>query len=327
MIKRLWLSALLVTTSAGAFAFDCCPSNNQWTVTGEYLYFRPSVDDTYFVLDADATSTFPTGTRENNDPTFRSGYRVGGSYSFAENDSQVKFFYSHLGFSQAKTIAGDFLWATVGRADFASAFENYAGTASSDLEYLYQRYDAVLCQQVYNNCGLNIGLGFGVEAAEMKLNEDFTFVAAQSTGIIEQRSKSWGFGPQFGVELGYDLYAGDECSCLPGNLEFNFLTSGSILAAHTKTSAFNSVAGAAILDVSDHRTWRIIPALHTRLGFDYDMNFSCADLTIGIGYEFTSYFRGLARTSYPDDVADGLSVTNYYNFDMQGLYVNANVRF
>lgn len=332
MIRRVWLSALLLAASAGTVAADCCPTNccepaNQWSVFADYLYFKPSVDDTYFVIDSQATSTFPEGKRVNNDFDFHSGYRVGGTYSFCDCNRELLFSYSHLGFKQDETVTGSFLWGTVGRADFATNFENYSGSAKSELDYLYQRYDLLYSQQIYNCCKLDVNVQFGLEAADLKLNEDYTFINGATTGLVKQHSKAWGIGPQLGFGLGYDLYEGSECDCLPGTLRLNVLSTGSLLAADSKAKAFSSLTGVTNLNVKDDNTWRVIPALHARVGLDYGFNFSCFDFSLEVGYEFSSYIRGLTRIGFPDDVADGLSYSNYYNFDMQGLYVSGSFRF
>lgn len=331
MLKKLFLSAVLMTSGVSALSaasagnFD--PSNGQFRVIGEYLYWMPSVDDTYFVIEADATSTFPTGTRRNNDFNFNSGYRVGGAYLFCDCNRELLVRYTNLNFTQRKTVTGDFLWATQGRADFASGFENYAGTASSQLKFLYQNIDAVFAQQLYDCCGLDFAVEFGLEAVELKLNESYTYaVTGADIGTIDQHSKTTGIGPKVGFAVGYELFTGD-CNC-PGTLSLNICTAGSLLAADTKTSATNATTGGGtLLDVSDKKSWRVIPALHARVGLNYDMNFGCGDASLEVGYEFTSFLRGLSRTAYPDDVADSLSYNNFYNFDMQGLYVSGSFTF
>lgn len=330
MLKKFYLFALLTTLGMGplnaAAAANFDPSNGQWRVIGEYLYWQPSVDDTYFVIDSPVTTTFPNGKKRNNDFNFHSGYRVGGAFLFCDCEREVQITYTNLNFTQNKEIAGDFLWATVGRADLVSSFENYAGTADSGLKFTYQNVDAFYAQQLYDCCGLDFGVQIGLEAVELKLHETYAYTSDASTALIHQHCKTNAIGPKIGFAIGYEIYKGDSCGC-PGTLSLNVLTSGSLLAADTKTTVDNVLGGETILDVSDKKSWRVVPALHARAGLNYDMEFSCVDASLEIGYEFTSFLRGLSRQSYPDDVADGLTFNNYYNFDMQGLYVSGSVTF
>lgn len=328
MLKKLGLCALLMTACIGSLVANDGSPHRRWSIGADYLYLKPSVDDTYFVIDSPITTTFPNGTRENNDFNFHSGYRINAAYEFCDCNRQLQLSYSHLGFSQSRTVTGNFLWATMGRADLTATFENYTGTANSDLDFLYQRLDVLYAQEVFNCCKLDVAVQFGLEFAELKLNEEYTYTitAGPTVGVINQHSKVSGVGPQIGVALGYELYERCGCAC-PGVLSFNVLSSGSLLAAKSKASENDVSAGVTLLDVSDSSTWRVIPALHLRAGFSYDMCFSCLDASIEIGYEFNSYLRGLTRLSFPDDVADGGCDSLYYDFDLQGLYVGVNVSF
>lgn len=324
MLKHFRLCTALFALSAGTLMANNHPSPGSWGITGEYLYLRPSVDETNFVISSPTTSEFPTGKREHNDFQFHSGYRVGGAYGFCECPSELQIEYTHLSAKDSKTVNGDFLWGTLGHANFASNFENFAGSASSRLNVLYQRVDANYAQSVFNCCGLDLYAQFGLEYASLRFREHFAY---QSTilGTIHQRSKMWGIGPQLGFEFDYELYQFTDC--LPGSLSLNVLSTGSLLVSKTRAREHNVLGETTFLDVHDHHTKRIIPALHTRIGLNYSTCISGFGALLEVGYEFSSYFRALSRTTFPDDVATGLSSTNYYNFDIQGLYVDAMITF
>lgn len=327
MLKKLNLCALLLTTCVGSLAANWDNTDGQWRFTAEYLYWKPSVDDTYFVIDSPVSTTFPNGRRKDNNLHFNSGYRLGGGYQFCDC-GELSLTYTHLDFKQSKTVSGDFLWATLGVPDVVSSFENYTGSARSHLKFHYQRFDVLYAQQIIENCcGLDVGLAFGLEAAELKLNESYLYQSATHTATFNQRSKTNVVGPELGFTLGYELYKGSECDCMPGTLSFNVFSSGSILAARTRSNLNNVEDAVTFLDVSNSKSWRIIPAFHSCVSLNYDMAFSCVDASIGIGYEFSSYIRGISRTTFPDDVADGLCFNHYDNFDMQGLVVSGTVRF
>lgn len=333
MFKNLSLYASLAVLSIGSLAaanYD--PSNGQWRVIGEYLYWAPSVDDTYFVIDSAVSTIFPNGKRKNNDLNFHSGYRIGGDYLFCDCNRALQVTYTNLNFKQNKTVTGDFLWATNGTETLTGIFRNYSGSAESHLKFQYQNLDAFYAQELFDCCGLDFGIQLGFEAVELKLNETDTYSAAAETGFVHQHSKTNGIGPKIGFSVGYNLFESKDCDC-SSTLSLNFLTAGSLLAADTKThidaSLGTSDGTTSILDVSNKKDWRVVPALHARVGLNYDMVFSCVEASLEVGYEFTSFLRGLTRTSFPDSESGvtGMSFTNFYNFDMQGLYVSGSVTF
>lgn len=305
-------------------------SPGRWGVEAEFLYFLPTFDDTYFVIDGtrDLGDNNPYGTRVNNEMGFHPGFRVGGIYAFCDCNQQFEIYYSRLNAKETKRVAGNNLWATIGRPDFISDFENYAGSASSELNCLYQRVDALFAQQALCSCGMDLYLQAGLEYAYLRLNEQYgyRFSGSAFTSIIDLHSKSWGIGPQFGVDFDYALCE-FSCSC-PGRLSIAAHSSGSILVSRAQQSHLESPGEGEIFTfVNDRRAWRVIPAFHARVGLNYDTCFSCFGASLEIGYEFNTYLRGLSRVIFPDDTSDGMCFTQYYNFDVQGLYVAGTLSF
>ncbi len=334
-MKKYLLAATLCMGSLFSYNHPC-PDN--WQVSGDYLYLMPTVDDTYFVLESAATTTFPNGERIQNNFGFHSGYRLGVEYSFCNPEREFQVFYSRLNMEQKKTVAGEFLWATVGRPDMTSSFENYQGTASSNLNLLYQRIDGLFSQQMIDSSGLTLSLTPGLEFAYLRLDEHYAYqVNTGALGVAIQKGKTWGVGPQMGFEFDYDLYKTpfsqqQTDSTAPKNparhtLSVEGFFSGSILASRSTASNYNSLTGVTLLDVKDQATWRVVPVLHARAGLNYAVHWNRMGLGLGAGYEFSTYIRGRTTTSFPDDVADGLCSTEYYNFDVQGLYVSAAFSF
>lgn len=316
----------LMTIQTGVLSAYVRPCPGQWALDIEYLYLLPSVDDTYFVIKSPSSdSSNVIGSRKNNDLGFHSGFRVGGAYAFCECSRSFQAYYTRLNAQEAKTVSGNFLWATLGRPDFASEFESYNGSAHSKLNLLYQRVDGFFDQQIWCCCGVDLSLFAGFEYAYFRLREQYEYLSSNNVGNINQKSKTWGIGPQLGLAFNYRIC--NLSCCCPGALNLAFSGSCSTLAGKTKTRENNYLDGSKFLDVSDQDTWRLIPVAHARVGLNYDMCFSCFGASLEVGYEFNSYFRTFSRVTFPDDVADSLCFTNYYNFDVQGLYVAANFLF
>ena len=151
---HLFLVAL--TGTMGSLMAYTPPGPGEIEAVGEFLYLLPSTDNSYFVIDADASNTLPVGQRENNDFDFAPGFRIGAAYGFCNCNRNVQAYFSRIDTTQNKTLTGDFLWATTGNPDLASAFENYGGSANSHRNLLYERGDFLFAQQIVNCCGLKI---------------------------------------------------------------------------------------------------------------------------------------------------------------------------
>lgn len=306
------------------------PCPDQWRVSADYLYFLPTIDDTYFVIDSSVSTTFPNGTRRDNELRFHSGYRVGAEYAFCGKDRELQAFYTHVKADNTKQESGQFLWATVGRPDVISDFENYNGYAKSKLQVFYQRLDTNLSQLALDAKGLYFYLQPGIEFASMRVDAFHHYqIKGGSTATVDQRSRSWGVGPQMGFELDYNLYHSPLSASMSHVLSLTGICSGSLLVGRSHTDNFESLNSSPLLKFKDMKSWRMIPAFHGRVMLNYLIRFNKSKVggSVGIGYEFNSYIRGRMRAVFPDDVADGLSHNNYYNFDIQGLIVSAAIQF
>lgn len=331
MRKLIRFCTMAMILSASSLSANSHAGAGEWEINAQFLLLKPTFDDTYFVIKSPTSTTFPNGEREHNDFHFEPGFRVGAAYSFCDCPRELLVSYTYLEDDHTKTITGTNLWGTLGRPDFTSGFENFAGSAQSKLDFLYQRLDALYAQEIYNCCGLDVYVQAGLEAAYVRLQEDYAYtnvptIGAPTIGRIDQRSRTSGVGPELGFALDYDF-----CQSSYGSFSITFLASGSLLASDSSTRGQNTVFDGTVTDtllnVKDRSTWRVIPALHARAGLNYDVRWSCFDLGLEVGYEFSSYLRALSRAGFPDDVADGLAFTHYYNFDVQGLYVSASFRF
>ncbi len=318
------------------FAYAMLPSQpcpDAFRLTGTYLYMLPTIDDTYFVIDGKTSTPYPSGKIKNNDFNFHSGFRVGAEYASCDTHRGVQAFYTYLSANQHRQITGENLWATLGEADFASAYEDYTGSATSKLRLMYQRLDLNLSQQALDCFGVHLYIQPGIEAALLNFKEHYDYsVTGVREGDISQKSRLWGVGPQLGLGIEYNFFDSRLSDTWRHAFGTTWLFSGSILMshAHTKTNDVSQEVGLAatqLANVKSNKTWRTIPALHARAGLNYTAEGPSVGFLLSVGYEFNTYVRGLTRVIFADDVADGKSFNNYYNFDVQGLYVTAGISF
>ena len=138
------------------------------------------------------TSTFPNGTRVNNDPDYHGAFRVGAAYQNGMSNRKWMVNYTHLSELTTNNVSGNFLWATVGRADFASSFENYSGLASSAIDTRYDRVD-LLASEPLKWFDLHFAFLYGLEYAKIKVDENYAFaVTAGNTGTVTSNSSFTG---------------------------------------------------------------------------------------------------------------------------------------
>jgi hypothetical protein len=220
---------------------------NRFTVTGEYLALKAGVGDTGFVLNAGVTSVTPIGTKISNDPDFNSAYRVGVGYEFGGTNRAINASYTHLGDTTNKAVAGTNLWATVGRPDLTSSFENYSGSATSSIRTSYDRVDVLFSEPV-KWFDARVALLYGLEYAKIRVNENIaynnpTFAGVGVFGSVSNSSSVEGIGPQIGASVDYDLLRGS--SSIPGVLSVNAVSTGSILYAKAGTATVQSAVTGA----------------------------------------------------------------------------------
>jgi hypothetical protein len=307
------------------------PCPDAWRFSADFLYFLPTVDDTYFVINSPIVGTFTLfGTRSNNDFSFNPGFRVGAEYAFCKTRRDIQVFYTYLHAEQMKTISGGNMWATQGSVEFSTPFSDYTGTASSNLKLLYQRLDFNVSQHIIDAHGFNLYVQPGLEYAYLRLQENYGYNAdGLFPGTVYHQSRGWGVGPQLGLGFDSNLYSGfirSNCSVTHA-VAVSGLFSSSILTGQGQTHELDIREGDTTNDLRDEQTWRTIPALHARAGLSYIVHGSCMGASLYIGYEFNTYIRGLAKMLFPSSASPSNITTNYYNFDVQGLDISCALTF
>lgn len=306
------------------------PCPDTWRFSADFLYFMPTVDDTYFAINSPIAGNFTLlGTRSNNNLGFSPGFRVGAEYAFCQARRDIQVFYTYLHAEQREKMSGDHLWATVGSTSFSTPFTAYAGSASSKLKLLYQRLDFNVSQHIIDAHGFNFYVQPGLEYAYLRLQQSYHFEVPDFLGTVYQQSRGWGLGPQLGLGFDSNLYRGSTGSKCPitHTVTVSGLFSSSILTGQGRARELDTREGDVIDDLRDEQAWRVIPAMHARVGLAYLVHGSSMGASLFLGYEFNTYIRGLAKMIFPSTASTGNIVTNYYNFDVQGLDVSVGFTF
>lgn len=322
------LKILTICTAATSFFLGAInadfPAVQAWRPSVEFLYFVPTIDDTHFVTTSAAGTIAPIGSRRDNDLFFKPGFRVGIAADFCDGLA-ANISYTWLQAHQGKHISGPSLSALQGSAGFATTFNNYNGSSASHLNTLYERVDALFSQDIWCRCGWNVNMQLGFEYAYLRLREHYAYQSAISLGRVSQLTRTFGFGPEAGFAFAYDL---GDLPWLGGMVILDGFSSASLLSGQTRDSNLETIDGVTTLSVDDRRAWRMIPALHARFGISYIRSICNCNTVFSVGYELNTYIRGISRILYPvNSPTARQSFTDYYNFDVQGLYISASCAF
>lgn len=334
-----FFSLLLLACAGSLFAYSHpCPGG--WSLDAEYLFLWPSIDASYFVIQSDTrpVGNQVIGERKTNDFDFQSGFRVGGVYTLCDCcELELHAYYTRLRAQHERTVSNGFLFATTGSAAFDPTFQGFTGSAHSNEHLLYQRVDAFLekhlCQcDCY--CPLDFYFEAGVVWSYIHPKTDLLYQANPIEDGLSQgptrdasttfQSKIYGIGPQIGLEFDYGFCELSPCFC-SGKLSLVGFTSGSLLISRADGSS-QSFNFSLTSDVRDEHSWRIIPNFYARIGLNYEACFSCFDASIEVGYELNSYIRAIPLAISTATNASRI-FTNFYNFNVQGLYVAVNFGF
>lgn len=219
---------------------DDCGGCGGWGWYVDFLFLKPTVDDTYFVLNSPQSTAFPNGLRLNNDFDYEPGVRIGAMFWGDGDGADLQIDYTWLEADTTRTVAGDFLWATVGRSDFASAFENYGGTATSELDLAYNAFNAQFSRPL-QALGSNVSFLYGVEFAKLDFDQRYAFEDAQQLGTIVESADTWGLGAKLGLSGDHVVRQTDS-----GYWSFTWMSAISLLAGESEASHVNRLNGVAL---------------------------------------------------------------------------------
>ena len=290
-------------------------------VSAEYLFLKPSVDDPYFVISGVANGdNVPNGKKIKNDFGFHSGWRLRGRYHFCDSCFSFDGSYLQLNAQDRKTVQGSALWGTSGPPFLLNTVQNEPGTASSENTLFYQRVDTLFSQSV-NLSSFAFTFFEGVELAHLSLQQKTDFALVAVAGEVNNRSRVWGVGPQFGVEGEYELFWS---AC--GVTRLKGVATGSLLVASSKQNV-KVTQSSVSWSVQDEAVWRMIPAVHARLGVDYTTCICRMPAAIEIGCQFDFYHKALGKEVFTDSTARGAAFVDYLDVSLQGFYASLSIGF
>lgn len=311
---------------------------------GEWIYFQPKFDNSYFVVDnnqlvpGEGTVGEET-TRRKNFPQYQSGFRVGAYYGFncGRTDlilryTQLTEDYSRHLFSPGVNGTGEAFFAAVGDSYVLSLIPGGTppaaipfATANANASFKYYSGEALISQQLIELSDVAINFHMGAHFASLSNHNHYDFATVAGVHyLVEEKTWYWGVGPQFGLDLNYDL-----------GCDFSIVgRAAGILLIGRNQSFTESTAPSApySIKLTNDNDWRFVPAQNYRLGLNYFLNPRCwcVGFNIEAGYEFMAYFRAfdtIVNRSNPQNPHNLQSFDTFANVGMNGPYVNLVISF
>ncbi len=298
------------------------PCPGEIGVSAEWLYMLSFYDQPFFVIDSNSMGD-PIGPRVSNNQEWHSGYRLEGVYAFCCRPSNdVRLRWTHFpSFSESKSVSGEDLFGILNVP--VVPLNSETGTMELRDEFDFHFLDALFSQQVFACGPFQMSLLGGVQYGYLDWYERCLFddsgASVPVPRLVEIESELWGIGPEIGYDFSY---------CLWGGLTLTGRGNVTLLVSERKASYFDQDGVMIEASTSNDSYWSMIPTTDLRFGLSYARCFcDCLTVDLEVGYEIISYFNGLDRIYYVDNLNDGSSLDELMNFTLQGFYLHLGAKF
>lgn len=316
-----------------------CESTNAFEWSATFLYLKPSVDDSHYVISSfDNTfngTVFPKGKRHQNCTSFTPGFSVEGLYAIDPNISCVDLRFTYFTARSTDSVSGDFLYDTNGFPGFgAQDTPIYAGTARSKNSYDFYAGDITYNRTFMDFCPENLIFIVGLHVAYIKFKEHTTSsgtfinnqVVKPLSNNLHRHSQFYGVGPQIGLDYQFLLFK--LCRFL-GTWAFRMQARGSLLCGNTKSNLryVTLRTGPGGVGIHNGDLWRVIPEASTEFGINYTLNHPCFSLAVELGYACIWYSKCVNRTTGLDVAFAGDTIDISNSFSLHGPYLRVSSAF
>lgn len=326
MLKKLFLvCALTIGVTLNA---HMRPDPGSYAIQGEWLYFKPSIDDSY-IGQVPKDFTAPIDEQFLNGPykaatlDYTSGYRAEGVYAFCNGLNDMRLRVSGLHAHKSRTINAIF------PQEFTHLFAPLESIRSKlTLDYL--SVEGLVSQKIYDCHPFSFSISGGINYVRFKTKQDLFFVTRPApdnpqpgTELQRYKDRFCGVGPEIVFDLEYLCFCRNFCDH-PVEL---------MLVANFRESLLVGKEGPHFRDDSTiqfpndwkcEKVWRVIPVEDFRAGLNLSSEFNCMDISLEVGYEFINYHNvvSVLRNAVSDN-----QFVEYSDVCFQGPYVALSVVF
>lgn len=293
------------------------------SLAGEYLYFKPILDNTYYGIILPPDNTIQ-GTRLTNQYEFSSGYRIEGAYSFCSDRFDLRFRGSSLNSSHTDTISAQFI-QLVNYPDLSFSFEKV--TARSALTFNYTSYDGLIGWRM-GHSSLTGGLYLGLHYVKV-YNEQNDIYTGFSAGTFTTLNGLWatktqGIGPE--VTLLGEYFLPTPCWLplqLVGRLQFGGIV---VESGVDNKNQLKTAQSSIDFDFVNDKVDNVVPFGNFRLGLGSQYSLCVFLIDISLGYEIFAYYKLLNRTLIARASA-GPTYDFYSDLYLHGLFLNVGIHY
>ncbi|MCH9627689.1 MAG: hypothetical protein S4CHLAM2_13310 [Chlamydiales bacterium] len=291
----------------------------------EYLYFKPSIYDPYFVIPEGNNEDEPGGTRFANNFSFHSGVRVKGALQMP--CSQLKAYSEglYLKDSTNRFLAFPDQQALGTKGDTEIDIDDLVAATSQSRYRLWSIKGGF--SHAFAVCSpFNAMLSFGINYTSIILREKILYLNVQGeSNFVDASMRGWAIGPELALDASYPIF-----SCL------SFVVKGSyaLLVGQSGASIGTREVGAAgnVIDniyAQNERRSVVCPVSELKAGVKLaSFCLWCLRPSIEIGYDVLCYNNMIDFIRWCGDAStEGLSFDHFTPFMVHGLYASANVAF
>lgn len=324
MKKLLLICSLFLMPLLSAYT-NPCPG--QFGVSVEWLYMLPAYDQPNFVINS-SDSGNPIGKRVANEQDWHSGYRIEAIYAFCNCPNNIRARWTHFPtFTNKKSVSGPYLFGVFNVP--VDSIDGVSGTLSLTDSFDFHTFELLFDQNVLCCGPFQMNLQGGIQYSYLHFKEHMKLNG--SNRELKNHSKLWGIGPEIGYDFSYKLF---NCLTLTGRGNASLLISKRDDSfSDGDASSRNVVPVPVYYKTPNTNYWNVIPTTNVRFGLSYctPLDFSCfsclsclkcINMDIEVGYEVISYYKGLNRIFFVDDVNQGSSTNNLMDFTLHGPYVH-----
>ncbi|GAB4230602.1 MAG: hypothetical protein Tsb0021_08740 [Chlamydiales bacterium] len=311
-------------------SYECCDECLNWTVYGDWLYWRARRCQLDYALPFDGSNAI--GRVSEVCPKYDNGFRIGVETKLCDA-------YFGIEYTRYKTDATSTLSNPNGGIAGTQLIDAYTQLSQGSIQLARGDWDLCLDQvdlrmgyQIASECDYEAKVFGGFKFAY--IDQDFnSFYSAninpQSEGnnleYIKQQVKMDGYGLELGMCGSYNL-----CRCL----NFIGLFSYDILAAdfdrHYIYETMNVDEGAVLRANLRDSCWKLVSVINLAVGLRYDyQNLFCrdVDLSLSLGYEFHHWINYLGFMEHQNESGE-VTVDRYSdNLGLDGLFLRASLSF
>lgn len=302
-------------------------------VQGEFLYWTPSYDETYFVINGSGIDGLgaptPNGKKVNNPVGFGKGFRLEGVYRYNNSCFDIGLRWTHLRVLSRKTVSNQEipaqLWPTESIPNLPGVPTPFSGAATSRINVMHQKGEAFFEEELGCNFGCRFILREAVEWSYIRYQETVNYNAAAAAEQMSFHAHTKGIGPQLGIIALFEPW--NLTSWCPRDLAFKVLTSGSLIVANAKSKVTGADTFGFQNKITQNSFWKLVPEWTIEAAFRYVRCCCSFPVSIEVGYAFTTYIRGISKLIFYEASNPGLSFNQYSDFYVHGLYASLGFGF